>query len=317
MKLKPRIFIGSSKEGLRIATRVRKRLSGFADCKLWNDRVFQFNKGYFETLVDLLNYYDYGIMVATADDFVTSRGITQQEARDNVLFEFGLFLGRLGRERVFLFLERDIKIPSDLLGVSLPTFSKENGAKQNRTVDQICDQVKKEIRERSGIFDGGIFPSVPLAYGYFHNFIAPTCKNLIVSETAKINGEEKQIHNFRFHVLIPDDLKADMKEKVEAIKFKRHWKQIEVSSGAARPYNFFVDVTTRRSGTIESFDVPTTLKSLHQSITEFLSISKVGYNLKEKLVEDREIRKFKQVLDYLISTDSFAKGHATTEIVDI
>jgi predicted nucleotide-binding protein len=38
-------------------------------------------------------------------------------ARQNVIFEFGYFIGRLGRKRVCGILSGDIEIPSDYFGV--------------------------------------------------------------------------------------------------------------------------------------------------------------------------------------------------------
>ena len=103
MKIKPHIFIGSSSEGLPAAQVLKTRLSWWANCDIWKDPgVFELNKGYLENLLDRLNLYEYGVMVATGDDATKSRGETKMAPRDNVVFELGLFMGRLGRDRTFL-----------------------------------------------------------------------------------------------------------------------------------------------------------------------------------------------------------------------
>ena len=48
-------------------------------------------------------------MVGTADDQLTLRDEAQQSARDNVLFELGLFTGRLGREKFFFDIESNLQ----------------------------------------------------------------------------------------------------------------------------------------------------------------------------------------------------------------
>src|SRR5215831_18565965 len=66
MKIKPHLFIGSSSEGLSAAQVLKTRLSSWADCDIWNEPgVFELNKGYLENLLERLNLYEYGIMVAT------------------------------------------------------------------------------------------------------------------------------------------------------------------------------------------------------------------------------------------------------------
>ncbi len=68
-----------------------------------------------------LEKHDFAVLVLTPDDVTESRGASQLSPRDNVLFECGLFMGRLGRERAFIVCDKStkLKLPSDLAGVSL------------------------------------------------------------------------------------------------------------------------------------------------------------------------------------------------------
>jgi len=243
------------------------------------------NKGYLENLLDRLNLYEYGIMVAPEDDATKSRGETKMAPRDNVVLELWLFMGRLGRDRTFFVFEKDSKLSTDLLGITLPQFPKGKGRARDRALQVCAEMMEAHVKSRSGIFEGGIFPSVPLAFGYFYNFVEVVCRRLATAKAAKINGTLKPIPDFKLQVLIPDDPADDMKAKVAAAKNIRKWEQISVEAPETRAYEFFADVKFRAGKTAILQDVPTALLSLHQTITEFLKLSHVGSDQKEKLVE--------------------------------
>jgi len=77
-----------------------------------------------ESLVTSLPDFDFAILVLTSDDITTIRGESQQTPRDNVIFELGLFMGALGRNRTFLLCNRAhrIALPSDLWGLNLAMY---------------------------------------------------------------------------------------------------------------------------------------------------------------------------------------------------
>jgi len=58
----------------------------------------------------------------TPDDEVVKPNVSYNQARPNVIYEVGWFIGRLGRERVTLILKAVTKIHSDLDGVSQIRF---------------------------------------------------------------------------------------------------------------------------------------------------------------------------------------------------
>ena len=96
---RPRVFVGSSTEGLKIAQAMQVLLDTACQVETWAQGVFGLSQGTLESLVQALPRFDFAILILTADDLTVSRGLERAAARDNVLFELGLFMGSLGRER--------------------------------------------------------------------------------------------------------------------------------------------------------------------------------------------------------------------------
>ncbi len=318
MDIKPTLFIGSSSEGLKIAELVKKHLSHFANCTIWKeDGVFPPNENYLVSLSNALSLYEYGVLVATSDDKKVSRKKQSDAARDNVIFEFGLFMGRLGKQKAFMIKEKSLLLPSDLSGVSVPEFTEETAPDLDQQIQICCQTIISSIQSRVGLFDGGIYPSIPLAYGYFTNSILPACRQLENEKKVKAKGEEKILHSYKFKVLIPDDLRNDMKDKVTVKKSREKWIQLEIPTSPTRSFMFYILESDWGSDDLTIYDIPTTLNALHQTIHEFVGSTSLGRSAKEDIVEKREIRSFQKVLEYQLNENAFTKGVVETEIVDI
>lgn len=121
---KARLFIGSSSEGIAVARAVQAHLDSVAEVTVWQDGPFKQNDGNLEALLKMLDYYDFAVFVFTPDDLVESRGTKSPCPRDNVLFEFGLFLGALSKSRCFALAsdDRNLKLPSDFHGVTFGRY---------------------------------------------------------------------------------------------------------------------------------------------------------------------------------------------------
>ena len=124
MSDKPRIFIASSSEQLQTSRRIEAALQDpdwIVD--VWPE-LFDFSASYIESLEKALDRSDFAIAVLTGDDAATVRKDTVVLPRDNVIFELGLFIGRLGRPRCFFFVDAAsaTQIASDLSGVKPVTF---------------------------------------------------------------------------------------------------------------------------------------------------------------------------------------------------
>jgi hypothetical protein len=326
---KPRIFIGSSTEGLAVAEQVKECLSHLADCYIWNEReIFATNQSYFDSLLKIINRFDYGVLVATGDDFTTSRNTVFSSPRDNVVFEFGMFLGRLGKNKVFLVREEDSKLPSDLLGISLPSFPKQDEVARVAAVADACDGIISELRARAGTYEIGLLPSLPLAYGYFANFVDHTATKLyrkigrrmrvrLKGAGGEFTDHRLSLGDFKLSILIPDELKRDVKRDVEAARFGERWTVIEFDTGQARPYILYVDPTTIDGDVLHLFDIPTTLNALAKTLQMYERSEHIGKNEAERLLERRELASFRRVLDHEIQDDALLRKRVFTEKVDI
>lgn len=122
--MKPRVFIGSSGEAKKFAFALQRNLEPDAEVTVWDQDVFRPGQFFLESLLQQLDNTDLGLFVFSPDDTTQMRGGEHATVRDNVLFEFGLFVGRLGRQRSLIIAARDtnLRLPSDLLGLNVIQF---------------------------------------------------------------------------------------------------------------------------------------------------------------------------------------------------
>ena len=148
---KPRLFIGSSQNNLRVARVLAEGLEDSAEVTIWNEGVFGLNKGFLETLLVNLVKYDFAVFILAPDDLTTSKNVITPSPRDNVLFESGLFMGLLGRDRVFLVYDQSVKlkIPSDLAGVTLASYdgTRIKGSDAEAAMRKACRLISDIIRD--------------------------------------------------------------------------------------------------------------------------------------------------------------------------
>jgi len=141
---RPNIFIASSKEALKIAYAVKSNFDAKADVDIWSENIFKANRNYLDTLLNRASFYDFVIAVFTGDDEAIIREKQVKVTRDNVIFEFGLFLGRLGPNRTFLVLEEGVELFSDWSAIEVAKFRKRDNLVA--AVGNACSRIREETR---------------------------------------------------------------------------------------------------------------------------------------------------------------------------
>ncbi|WP_299506991.1 TIR domain-containing protein [uncultured Roseobacter sp.] len=116
-----KIFVGSSTETLSVAEQLKQQLSQSSEVTVWTDGVFKPGSYFLDSLVQAGDIYDFFVLLALDDDRVVTRGKQHFAPRDNLIFELGLFLGKVRKERVILVTDRGrpIKLPSDIAGIQV------------------------------------------------------------------------------------------------------------------------------------------------------------------------------------------------------
>jgi len=127
MTKKPAIFIASASESLDVAHTLQERLDGAVEPTVWDQGVFGLSGTALGSLTKALNRSDFGAFVFTPHDISVIRGQEKSTVRDNVIFELGLFVGRLGVERTFILTPKgqgeSMRLPSDLLGLTTAQYN--------------------------------------------------------------------------------------------------------------------------------------------------------------------------------------------------
>jgi CRP/FNR family cyclic AMP-dependent transcriptional regulator len=145
---KIRIFIISSAEALEIARTIQNAFEYDFTVVVWTDGVFRAAWYPIESLERQLDQSDFAIAVAQPDDVTHSRGQAAPTARDNVIFELGMFIGRIGRLRSLLIEPRgeEVKLPSDLSGITALAYryDPENLA---AAMGPACNRIRAIVRE--------------------------------------------------------------------------------------------------------------------------------------------------------------------------
>lgn len=146
---KIRVFIVSSAEALEIARTVQACFDHDPfTVVVWTDGVFKASHYPIETLERELDQSDFAIAIAQPDDATESRGAVRGSPRDNVIFELGFFMGRLGRHRTLLLEPRgeEVKLPSDLSGITAIPY-RNDPANLAAALGPACHQIRGIIKD--------------------------------------------------------------------------------------------------------------------------------------------------------------------------
>ena len=197
--MKPKVFVASSVENLSAAYCVQVNLERLAEVTVWNQGVFELSHTTIESLIKVLDQADFGVFVFGPDDVTTIRHTTHETVRDNVILEFGMFVGALGRDHCFIILPDGVgrlHLPTDLLGLSMGTYQidRSDGNLQ-AALGPACNKIELAIQNHVNS------PSTKSAQDKPVVYLGAPHKNVRRNHEAR-----KTLESYGIEVNVPEDL---------------------------------------------------------------------------------------------------------------
>jgi Predicted nucleotide-binding protein containing TIR-like domain len=145
------VFVGSSTESLFVARKIQRLLSSRdVVVKVW-DSVIGPSEFLLDGLIRAADHFDFAVFVFAPDDVAHIRAHEVPAVRDNVIFETGLFIKSLGRERTFVVLpnlagRERVHVLSDFLGLNLIHYENIDDPNDwDGRIGPACDKIRDQI----------------------------------------------------------------------------------------------------------------------------------------------------------------------------
>lgn len=300
-----KIFIACSSEELELAERARELLSGTFDVTVWSESILEagtigwrINESTLQGLLRATLLFDFVLVIGTSDDVVKSRGIVLGQARDNVTFELGLFIGRLGLKNCALLVEKNLNVMTDLDGIVLNTFDKKDSETFKRSIAAISLTFQNCTESIVNFF-----PSTTLASVYFENLLFPVCRYFI--ENGGFELDKKKYNHCILQIIIPNRLSEDVNLQFEQMKHNLGTREVSIKvMGRIRKVNLD---TTQQDDKLVFVDFPTILAGINHAIKNLMNEDFRTMSNDYQAILDRELLRFVKTLELLIRKNGFEK----------
>lgn len=127
---------------------VQKELSFVCYPTIWTQGIFRASEYPLESLVNAIHTHDFAVFIFHPDDITKLRSSEFNTVRDNIIFEFGLFVGQIGLKRTFFIVPRhtDFHLPSDLAGLIPLQYDPEHPDLQ-AALGPACHDISEVIQQ--------------------------------------------------------------------------------------------------------------------------------------------------------------------------
>ncbi len=285
-----------------------------------------------DSLKNFTDIYDYAIFIFVPDDKIVSQsrvkstdeqGLVGQGVRHNIIFEFGLFLGKIGARNTFVLADQDTRsfiehFFTDLKGVknyeyqgnyrqwidnddahALP-YDPESLTQQVREIQAAIERADKEVAIT-------FLPSTSLAFGFFNSMMKLVIENLARMKEGRAIEEFKEEGAFELEfpldrkeivlkLVVPGQLKEASHPAYQ--KYVNHYGMVRVAVPTrTRPITIFCHPEVKeKSGRLIIYDIPSTLFSSWNAIEMLTQVKDI-----KELLNNKELNNFKKAVAFLLN----------------
>lgn len=317
--MNPNLVIFSSSRAYAVAEGIQDNLKKDFTAHLWKD-FFGENKAipiwaFFKKLF----CYDFAVIVLADDEIVKADdnhpGETEFIPKDNVIFELGAVMARLGPQKTFMVTPKQpkVRVPGyfkDVMPMILEYDNSlaENGSYVKATAD-VCNAIRSKLNQVDKHTFHSDLPAQGLAFGYTSNFILPVYfgKEEQLIEINKTKNKWKKESGKTITVVIPDVIIN--RNGADDFLLKKHTCfNTQFKLNRERDMSVYALERGSENSPLHILDIPTTLLTSSDIVGRIesfwrakdeVSLKNVDEEFKKQLSE-REILNFRRMLEEVI-----------------
>ncbi len=327
--MKPYVVIFSSSGSYVIAQGIQEHLKDLFTVHLWKGEFFGENKTTpLWTFFKKLFHYDYAILVLSDDNIVVDKkasGTEQWIPKDNVIFELGATMARLGPQKTIMVVPDKPKIHLPGYFDDVKPFVFEYKNQENYAAGENIAATAEAAAKIKAILESATFetfhselPAQGLAYAYLQNFLFPVLKSKD-QQVLNINGQEllwKPESGITVTIVIPDEIMGRNKANVFFEDQKGLYKTyLRLTDG--RDIGIYVLQRQSEGEPLHVLDIPTTLLTAEDIIERIEKFWREKDNTKvlEKDKEFSDALKQREIINFRRTLDEMLKPNRTNTYI--
>lgn len=308
---KPEIAIFSSKALIPIAEAIRDNLKYQFTVTPWTEGFFRSNEIALNTFLKKLLCFDAAVVVLGADDLresVTAGGAKEWVPRDNVIFELGACMSRLGTQKVFFVVPESpvVLLPSYFKGFGPLSYEQRADGNLPAAVGSACTAIKTQFAQLNQSAFYSDLPAQGLSFGYFYNFISPAYRKLRSGAELTAGASWKEEAGFAIHIVMPGETFMN-RDQVDKNLRARNLVKLELPLADGRNISVYHRPRAKADEPLHLYDIPTTLLTSERVIKKVVDFWGGGGEkpFRDALVR-REIASFSRALTDILSEEQLA-----------